>query len=61
MYNFMAHHLDLNIDALPYDNGFLEDFVQLLPREQLLVFDAAHPRPPGILQGDEAVMGYLGF
>jgi hypothetical protein len=61
MYNFMGHHLELNINALPYDNGFREDFVKILSREQLLVFDAAHPRPADALEGDEAVLEYLGF
>ena len=61
MYNFMAHHLGLNINDLPYENGFLEDFVRVLPREQLMVFDAAHPRPADALEGDEAVMELLGF
>ena len=61
MYNFMAHHLGLHINALPYGNGFMEDFVTLLPREQLEVFGTVHPRPAGILEGDEAVMEFLGF
>jgi dienelactone hydrolase len=60
-YNFLGHHLDLNVDALPYNNGFLEDFVNLLDPEMLKVFDAKHTLPAGAFQGDEAVMEYLGF
>jgi dienelactone hydrolase len=60
-YNFLGHHLGLNIDALPYDNGFREDFVTILKPDQLKVFDSEHPLPPGALQGDEAVMEYLGI
>ena len=61
MYPFMAHHLGLNLGALPYDNGVGEDFVKVLPMEALKVFDNRHPLPAGALQGDEAVMEYLGF
>jgi hypothetical protein len=60
-YNFLAYHLGLNINALPYDNGFQEDWVEVLEPEHLKVFDGDHPLPAGALEGDEAVMGYLGF
>ena len=33
----------------------------VLPREELYVFDEAHPRPADALIGDDAVMNYLGF
>lgn len=58
-YNFLARHLRLNIHALPYDNGFREDFVTVLPKEDLRVFDEAHPLPAKALEGDAAVMDYL--
>jgi len=58
-YNFLGHHLRLNRGALPYDNGYREDFVTILDREQLKVFVRDHPLPPDALQGDEAVMEYL--
>jgi hypothetical protein len=61
MYNFIAHHLKLNVRALPYDDGFQEDFVEILEPEQLKVFDEAHPLPESALQGDHAVMHYLGI
>jgi dienelactone hydrolase len=60
-YNFLAHHLDLDINALPYDNGFKEDFVAVLPAGDLKVFGPDHPMPADALQGDRAVMDYLGF
>jgi dienelactone hydrolase len=58
-YNFLAYHLKLNIGALPYDNGFREDFVTVLEPEKLKVFDAEHPLPATALSGDQAVMSYL--
>jgi dienelactone hydrolase len=61
MYNFMGHHLGLNRGALPYDNGYREDFVRVLKPDQLKVFDSDHPLPTGMLQGDEAVMAFLNF
>ena len=60
-YNFLGYHLGLNVNALPYNEGFLEDFVTVLPPGELKVFDAEHPRPAGALEGDGAVMEYLGF
>ena len=60
-YNFLGHHLDLNRGALPYDNGYREDFVKVLKPDQLKVFDSKHPLPSDALQGDEAVMKYLNF
>jgi len=60
-YNFLGHHLGLSTGALPYDNGYKEDFATLLEPDELKVFDADHPLPAGALQGDEAVMEYLGI
>ena len=59
MYNFMAHHLGLNIGSVPYNNGYREDFVTLLSQEQLKVFSKENPIPPGALEGNEAVIEYL--
>lgn len=61
MYNFMGHHLKLNRGALPYENGYREDFVKVLKPDQLKVFDSKHPLPADALKGDPAVMKYLGF
>lgn len=59
VYNFFAHHLKLRAGNIPYENGYKEDFVTILPREELEVFNAENPRPEGILQGDEVVMQFL--
>ena len=59
MYNFMAHHLGLDLGSIPYNNGYREDFVTLLSQEQLKVFSEEHPIPSGALKGDEAVIKYL--
>ncbi|MCK4989910.1 MAG: alpha/beta hydrolase, partial [Bacteroidales bacterium] len=60
-YNFLGRYLDLNMGSLPYDNGYREDFVSILETDQLKVFDAEHPLPDSALQGDEAVMIFLGI
>jgi hypothetical protein len=60
-YNFLGHHLKLNMGAMPYENGYREDFVTILEPPELKVFDAGHPLPASALQGDEAVMEYLGI
>lgn len=60
-YNFLGHHLKLSMGALPYKNGFQEDFVKILEPDQLKVFDADHPLPADALQGDDAVINYLGI
>jgi dienelactone hydrolase len=57
-YNFLAHHLKLHFDV-PYNDGYKEDFVTILPKEELKVFNETNPRPKSMLQGDEAVMKYL--
>jgi hypothetical protein len=61
VYNFFAHHLSLNPENVPYDDGFKEDFVEVLPMEALKVFNQKNPRPDNALQGDDAVMNYLGL
>ncbi len=58
-YIFLAHYLQLDLDQLPYDEGFQEDFVTILPNEQLQVFSDENPMPAEALMGDEAVMEYL--
>ncbi len=61
MYLFFAHHLGLSAGNVPFNDGVDESFVEILPREQLTVFNADHPRPDNALIGVEAVMGYLGY
>lgn len=58
-YNFLAHHLNLKANNIPYKDGYIEDFVKLLNDTDLKVFDDKHPLPKNALQGDEAVIKYL--
>ena len=60
-YVFFAHHLQLDIDKLPYDEGFLENFVTILPNSYLNIFTTDHPMPEGALMGNDAVVEYLGI
>ena len=57
-YNFFQHHLDLTSNV-PYDDGYKEDFVTILPPESLRVFNTENPKPTNLLQGNQAVMEYL--
>lgn len=59
VYPFLAHHLQLNLSKLPYNNGFDESFVTILPEEELRVFTADHPIPANALSGNEAVLKFL--
>jgi uncharacterized protein len=58
-YTFLAHHLNLNIGNIPYENGFDESFITFLPEDELRVFDTEHPMPANALNGNEAVLKYL--
>lgn len=58
---FFAHHLKLDAEKLPYDYRFDDGFVTILSREELCVFSTGHPLPGNALQGNEAVLNYLGF
>ena len=60
-YVFLAHHLNLNINKLPYEEGIKETFVTILDRDDLEVFSNENPFPEKALDGDEAVMQYLGI
>jgi hypothetical protein len=59
MYNFFAHHLKLNADAVKWTPSVNEDFVTILPPDQLRVFTEDNPMPEGALKGDKAIMEYL--
>ncbi|MFW6277423.1 MAG: alpha/beta hydrolase family protein [Prolixibacteraceae bacterium] len=61
VYNFFAHHLNLNSRNVPYEDGYDESFVTVLPVEKLKVFGENQPKPAGLLHGDESVMKYLGL
>jgi len=58
-YNFLAHHLKLNSNVIPYRNGYIEDFVTLLNPDQLRVFDQDHSLPEEALMGYDAIRGAL--
>jgi len=58
-YTFLAHHLKLQINKLPYKNGFDESFITFLPEEDLTVFTKEHPMPANALQGNDAVLKAL--
>lgn len=59
VYNFLAHHLKLNAGNIPYDHGYQEDFVTILSKEALQVFDEKARRPDHALNGNTAVLDYL--
>lgn len=58
-YMFLAYHLKLKVSKVPYDNGIREDFVTILPQENLKVFTEETPRPSDAIMGDEAIIKYL--
>ena len=58
-YNFMGHHLRINRNAIPYKNGYKEEFVTVLPQVDLKVFGKENPMPEGHLEGNEAVINYI--
>lgn len=59
VYNFFGHHLNLRIGNVPYDDGYQEDFIEILEADQLKVFTEANPMPSNALKGNQAVMDYL--
>ncbi len=61
MYNFFAYHLSLNSRRVTYDPTVNEDFVTILPEDQLRVFTEENPMPSDALMGDDAVIKYLGL
>jgi len=61
MYNFFSHHLKLNTGAVDWTPTVNEDFVTVLPANQLRVFTKENPMPAGALKGDKAIKGYLGL
>jgi len=58
-YNFFGHHLDLNVNRMPYNNGFKEDFIILGYRNDLSIFNVNNPIPENALQGDDEVIAFL--
>ena len=60
MYPFMARYLKLDLTKVTDKTGAIdESLVKALPRADLEVFNAAHPRPASAVMGDAAVMGLL--
>ncbi len=59
VYNFFAHRLQLQGKRIPYDNGYKEDFVTILSKEELMAFNIENPRPENMLQGHKEVMEHL--
>lgn len=60
-YVFFKRHLKLDEDKVHFDPTIQEDFITLLPKEQLSVYTAESPMPDDALMGDGAVMKYLGI
>jgi len=60
IYPFFAHHLNLNTGRVTFDPTVKENFVTLLPKNQLQFYTEDQPLPNDALRGDEAVMNYLG-
>jgi len=58
-YNFLAHHLALNSDELPFEEGYVEDFVTILTKTELSVFNDQHPLPTDALQGYRDVLASI--
>jgi hypothetical protein len=60
MYRFLAKHLRLDLSKVTQADGSIdESAVRLLSKEELTVFDAAHPRPASAVMGDEGVSALL--
>jgi hypothetical protein len=59
VYRFLAKHLRLDTTEVVSGGLFSETSSVVLSVSDLTVFNAAHPRPPGAVSGDEAVMGLL--
>jgi uncharacterized protein len=60
IYPFFAHYLKLNSGKVSFNPAVEENFVTILPNNQLQVFTSENPMPENALQGNKAVMDYLG-
>ncbi len=58
-YNFFAYHLKLNSGRVTFGPTVKEDFVTILPEDQLRVYTQDHPMPGNALMGNDAVIKYL--
>jgi len=59
VYNFFDHYLGIDAGKLPYNYGFDEHLVTILPQEDLMIFNDQNPIPANALKGDDAVIAYL--
>jgi dienelactone hydrolase len=59
VYNFLAYHLKLNTAKVLFDPTIKEDFVTILPEDQLRVYTEDNPMPDDALMGNDAVIKYL--
>lgn len=58
-YMFLAYHLKLKLGNVTITDGVQEDFVTILPEDDLKVFTATNPRPTKAILGDEAIIKHL--
>jgi hypothetical protein len=58
LYNFIAHHLRLSSQKITKDNSYNEDFVKILKKKDLLIFNKMNP-PVDALRGEEEIIRYL--
>lgn len=59
MYNFFAHHLKLNSGRVSWEPAINENFVTILPENQLKVYTDDNPMPSDALMGNDAIIKYL--
>jgi len=59
MYNFFAHYLKLDSDKVSWTPTVNEDFVTILPSDDLRVYTPENPMPADALMGNKAIMDYL--
>jgi len=59
MYNFFIRHLKLNRGSVSWTPTVNEDFVTILPPDQLRVYTEESPLPQDALQGSDALDRYL--
>ncbi len=58
-YMFFTYHLKLKLSNVTITDGVQEDFVTILPEDDLKVFTANNPRPSDAIIGDKAIIEYL--
>ncbi|MEM9832910.1 MAG: acetylxylan esterase [Bacteroidota bacterium] len=60
VYRFLAKHLDLSLSEIQNSREEIdENFITILPHEQLLVFTEKHPQPSHAIQGDQVATDLL--